>query len=161
MSYIISIQGMNDAKLRVYQFQHPLVCSSYRNTFDRQNMVDEGLQTIRQHRFVSSTISLNKMSTMYFHHQCLCQHDLSSLICHLTTFSSSFLRRQQHPPSHFIKRNNYIHNVITPTHTLTLLIPIKFLGDYLRMDSLDHYLTFKLNILLIESISTCFKFNLT
>jgi len=41
---------MNDAKLRVYQFQHPLVRSLYTNTFDPQDMVDEGDQTIRQHR---------------------------------------------------------------------------------------------------------------
>jgi hypothetical protein len=41
---------------------------------------------------------------------------------------------------------------MTLAHTLTLLIPINFLGDYLKIDSLDHYLTFKLNILLIESI---------
>jgi hypothetical protein len=67
------------------------------------------------------------------------------LLRHLTTSFSSFLCRQQYPPSHFIRRNNSICNVITLAHTLTLLIQIKFWGDYLRIDSLYHYLTFKLN----------------
>ncbi len=53
---------MNDTKLRVYQFQHP----SFTNTFDRQDMVDEGDQTIKQHRSISSTLFPNKMSTMFF-----------------------------------------------------------------------------------------------
>jgi hypothetical protein len=60
---------MNDTKLRVYQFQHP----SFTNTFDRQDMVDEGDQTIKQHRSISFTISPSKMSTMSFYHQCLRQ----------------------------------------------------------------------------------------
>jgi hypothetical protein len=78
----------------------------------------------------------------------------------LTTSSSSFLYRQ-HLPSHFIKGSHSIRNVITHAHTLILLIPIKFLGDYSSKDFLDHYITFKLNILYIESTSTRFKFNST
>jgi len=69
------------------------------------------------------------------------------LLRQLTTSFSSFLCRQQYPPSYFIRRNNSICNVITLAHTLTLLIPIKFLGEYLRIDSLYHYLTFKLKFL--------------
>jgi hypothetical protein len=68
---------MNDTELRVYRFQHPLVHLIYTNTFDWQDMVDEGDQIIRQHMSASSTKSPNKMSIMLFHHQCLCQHDLS------------------------------------------------------------------------------------
>jgi hypothetical protein len=64
----------------------------------------------------------------------------------LTTFSSSFLYRQ-HLPWHFINGSHSIRNVITHAHTLILLIPIKFLGDYLSRHFLDHYITFRLNIL--------------
>jgi len=60
---------MNDTKLEVYQFQHPL----FTNTFDRQDMVDEGDQTIKQHRSTSFTISPSKMSTMFLYQQCLHQ----------------------------------------------------------------------------------------
>jgi hypothetical protein len=62
---------MNDIKLRIYRFQHPFVRSTYTNTFDWQDMVDEGDQTIKQHISTSSTLSPNKMSTMSFHQQCL------------------------------------------------------------------------------------------
>jgi hypothetical protein len=58
---------MNNFKLRIYQFQHPFVRLAYTNTFDQQDMMDEGDQTIKQHRYTSSTLSLNKMSTMFFH----------------------------------------------------------------------------------------------
>jgi len=56
---------MNDIKLRIYRFQHPFVCLTYTNTFDRQDMVDEGDQTMKQHRSTSSTLSPNKMSTIF------------------------------------------------------------------------------------------------
>jgi hypothetical protein len=62
---------MNDTKLKVYRFQHPVVRSSYTNTFDWQDMVDKGDQTIRQHRSTSCTISPSKMSTMFLHQRCL------------------------------------------------------------------------------------------
>jgi hypothetical protein len=58
---------MNDIKLKIYQFQHPFVCSTYINTFDWQDMVDEGDQTIKQHRSISFTLSPHKMSIMFFH----------------------------------------------------------------------------------------------
>jgi len=61
---------MNDIKLTIYQFQHPFVCLTYTNTFDRQDMVDEGDQTMKQHRSISSTLSPNKMSTIFFGQQC-------------------------------------------------------------------------------------------
>jgi hypothetical protein len=69
---------MNAIKLKVYQFQHPFVCSTYINTFDRQDMVDEGNQTIRQHRFANFTISPSKMSTLFFHQQDLSIFFISS-----------------------------------------------------------------------------------
>jgi len=56
---------MNDTKLKVYQFQHPL----FINTFDRQDMVDEGDQTINQHISTSFLISPSKMSTMFLYQQ--------------------------------------------------------------------------------------------
>jgi hypothetical protein len=59
---------MNDIKLRI---QHPLIRSTYINTFDRQDMMDEGDQTIKQHRSISSTLFPNKMSTIYFRQLCL------------------------------------------------------------------------------------------
>jgi hypothetical protein len=55
---------MNDTNLKVYRFQHPFVHLAYTNTFDWYDMVDEGDQTIRQHRFASSIISPHKMLTM-------------------------------------------------------------------------------------------------
>jgi hypothetical protein len=59
---------MNNIKLKIYWFQHHFVRSTYTNTFDQQDMVDEGDQTIRQHRSTSSTLSHSKMLTMFFHH---------------------------------------------------------------------------------------------
>jgi len=62
---------MNDIKLRIYRFQHPFIRLAYTNTFDRQDMVDEGDQTMKQHRSTFSTLSPNKMSTIFFGQQCL------------------------------------------------------------------------------------------
>ncbi len=57
---------MNGIKLRIYQFQHPFICSTYINISHRQDMMDEGDETIKQHRSTSSTLFPNKMSTMFF-----------------------------------------------------------------------------------------------
>ncbi len=61
---------MNGNKLRIYRFQHPFIHSTYINTFDWQDMMDEGDQTIKQHRSTSSTLFPNKMSTMFFRQEC-------------------------------------------------------------------------------------------
>jgi len=119
---------MNVIKLKVYRFQHPFVCSTYINTFDWKDMVDEGDQTIRQHRFANFTIFPSKMSTLFF-----CQQDLiKHLLRQFTTSFPSFLSHHQHCPSHFTRRKNFICNVITLAHTSTFLILIKFLGNYFK-----------------------------